>query len=201
MADEIKLIRKAEFARLCGVSRAAIASAEKTGAVISTNGRVDINHPANQRYLNGKSSFQQTDKRQSLNKKNAEKSGAEKKPIYRVDNIGALDARDKKEAIQNQILAVKLQKDKIDYYEKIKRSVPSAIMMRSFGRLGAVLDENMKAFDERHGEELYNMVKSGSSVLEFSSKLSELIDKTMKGIIRAVKKEVLAMESTQGETK
>lgn len=46
-----QVYKKAEFARLAGVSRAAVTQAVRTGYIIAEDGLVDITHPKNASYL------------------------------------------------------------------------------------------------------------------------------------------------------
>lgn len=48
---EKQIYKKAEFARLAGVSRAAVSQAVKAGFLISDDGMIDITHPKNAGYI------------------------------------------------------------------------------------------------------------------------------------------------------
>jgi hypothetical protein len=81
-----------------------------------------------------------------------------------------------------RLKSVKLARERMRYYEDIKRSIPYEIVERAYNVLGGILEEQFRAFAERNGEALIAIIKSGKPA-EFVTVLQREIDSGIKSVL------------------
>jgi hypothetical protein len=97
--------------------------------------------------------------------------------------------------LDNKIKAVKLSREKIDYFEQIRKSVPSTFVARAFAQIGAAIQTQFLQFDERVGEMLWSIAKSGTKE-EFQAALRTEVGDAMKAVIASTEKMIRSMKTT-----
>jgi hypothetical protein len=198
-------ITKAAFARLVGVSRAAITAAVKTNRLIAEpDGKIDPDSPSAQEYAE----FQRTATK-ATGAKGAgrpvangtadpvapsilQATAAGKMPIPQAENIAAQGKQ-----LVNRLNAVKLAQKKLEYLEQTKKVIPVDIVAMAIGRISAMLDENFRAFDERNSDELFDLARSADK-LAFAAALGKRIDESMKAALDGVRRDVKNLIRQEG---
>jgi hypothetical protein len=192
------------FAALAGVSRQAISRQVKAGNVIRTSEGIDPNHPVNLVYLQAHGKESRRSKPETLGQEAL--AEAKRGPRQPSKNTGktdedyadlADDAATGKD-LDNKLKAVKLQKDRLDYFLKTKQSIPASQVHRVLARIGAILEENFRTFADRNGEELYSIAQADAGLEKFCLKISAEIDKGIKSVIKTTTKEMEKMRRDEG---
>ncbi len=98
--------------------------------------------------------------------------------------------------LDNKIKAVKLSREKIDYFERIRKSIPAAVAARAFAVLGGAIQTQFMQFDERCGEMLWSGVKAGQTKEAFQAALRQEVDDAMRAVIETTEKMVRSMKTT-----
>lgn len=98
--------------------------------------------------------------------------------------------------LDNRIKAVKLSREKIQYFEEIRKSVPSTIVARAFAQVGAAIQTQFLQFDERTAEMLWALIKSGATKEEFQAALRTEVGDAMKAVIEATEKMIRSLKTT-----
>ncbi len=98
--------------------------------------------------------------------------------------------------LDNRIKAVKLSREKIQYFEEIRKSVPSSMVARALAHIGAAIQTQFMMFDERCGEVLFAAVKAGQTKEEFQAALRLEVDSSMKAVVEATQKMIDSMKTS-----
>lgn len=197
-------VNQTKFAKLAGVSGAAVSKAIKRGSVVLDREGIDTDNPINAKYLAGTGSTQQAAaRRPATTSKPAKEQGNRRgKPgagrRYR-SNEAAVGEAELKKSIEVEIKTVELQSKKLKYFESVGHIVPSEAAISAFSRLSSVLQENFQTLDERISDHLYSLVQDGGTVEEVAEVLRNEIDRSMKSTVATVAREVKDMRMAQTE--
>lgn len=197
-------ITKAAFARLVGVSRAAITTACKTNRLTAEpDGKIDPESPSALVYIDFQKKATKAAGSKGRGKPVAngagdpvstavlQKTAAGKMPIPDAENIAGQGKQ-----LDNRMKAVDLATKKLKYLEQIKSVIPVDIVAMAVGRISAMIDENFRAFDERNGDELFDMARN-SDRQAFAGVLAKRIDEAMKATLEGVTRDVENLVRTE----
>lgn len=206
------------FAKRVGVSKQAISLAVKEGRVVRTARGIDPSHPTNNHYvrlLNLSRGIPLPDEQNAENLDtpdphqepgegtNKNTAAAPRKPPgrsgsvqYRAPSSIPNELVTAGKNLDNQIKALKLSREKIRYFEEIRRSVPTTIMQRALATIGASVQTQFMMFDERNADALFDAIKAGATREEFRAQLRQLIGDAMRAVVDVTEKTVQAMKTT-----
>jgi hypothetical protein len=207
------------FAKLAGVSKQAISLAVKEGRVWRTARGIDPGHPTNKHYvqllnLNRSGTTSNIENVEVLDTPaddhdpGSEVHDNAPAPVprlpsrqrssqYRPPPQAPHDLIATGKELDNKIKALKLSREKIYYFEQIRKSVPTSIVLRAFAQIGASVQTQFMMFDERAGQALFALVKSGASQEEFSAELREEIGDAMRAVIEVTEKTIESLRTVQ----
>jgi hypothetical protein len=204
------------YARRLGLSRAAISKAVNQGRIYKTSQGIDPANPTNSYYeslinisRHGKPSNEnvQIEQTVEVNGKNAQVTNKntaiqDPKNTNRTNNVRGrpadpitLDLVIQGRELDNKLKALKLSKEKIEYFEKIRKSIPATVVARAFAQIGASVQTQFMMFDERSGESLFAEVKSGCTKEQFQARLRQEIGDAMRAVIETTEKMIETMKT------
>lgn len=206
------------YAKRLGVSPAAISYAVKEGRVNRTARGIDPDHPTNKHYehLLNLSRFGNSTSNVDVEIEQNEIGDPDGDQVEvpgrtlptstlqprqrtmqgRASHGISLTLLEQGKELDNKVKAVKLSREKIRYFEEIKKSIPASLVIRSLAMIGASLQTQFMMFDERAGESLYSLVQSGEPKEKFMAELRREINESMKAVLEVVQNSTTAMKTT-----
>ncbi len=153
------VLSRAEFAKLCGISKPAVTKAEKTGRVVVENGRIDTDHEVNALFMEKlrqrrviKAALKAQEEGRGAAGGAPEPSGAAPSPISVAGKKVQLDAEYRLE----QILTLRLKR-----LRAVGRLLDRTEVERSLARFNAELEIRLLDLPRRLLPRLAALVKSG----------------------------------------
>lgn len=176
---------KADWARICGVTAGAVSHAIKNKRIVLVadgirKGKVDENHPTNQRFREMATS--------------AEKGGRGR-PAYGTSGASQASDSDGREGGQSEssvartgkLLDAKLKSIKIRHAELVyarekKELIPAPWIARHFAEMASILEDQFRQFDARVSEEICDMAGASDPAMRAAvrKKIHDEVDISMR---------------------
>lgn len=202
-----EIVTRAEFARRMGMDRSAVTHAVRCKRIPSVDGNIDIDDPAVQAWMDLRSRQSPASggrRGRPVNGGNAPPVDVPESPppvapmAQDAPDAGAasgrpLDAASQGKQLDNRIKAVKLAERKLRYLEQTKTVIPVEHVSRTLSRLSSVLDENLRAFHDRHGHELHEAARR-DEVQPWSALLASRLDTSVRVVLSTIDRELDAMK-------
>ncbi len=176
-----------DIARSAHVPAAAIKKAFKNGRLhAGHDGRINPANPMNASYIKKHSRHEHslaTKTRDHVEIKKANGASESFAEAERREKVASANFKEKRAA-----------RERMRYYEDIKRSIPYEIVERSFNALGGILEEQFRMFAERNGETYYSAFKAGESVHDFRARLQADIDAGIKNVLAQTERSISGLQ-------
>jgi len=214
----MNVISRAEFARRIGVNRSAVTHAVRCRRLPSVDGNIDLDDPDVQRFAAARSGMAKAagggrgrpvvgGAAPAVPEPELTSEEPAAPPFARAASTAyipmsapaAVDVAGQGRQLDNRLKAVKLASKKLEYLAKTRAVVPVEVVSRTLGQISSLLDENLRSFDERHGDELFETVVGGGDRRAFAETLSKRIDEAMRVVMTSIDRFVRDMRE-QGES-
>lgn len=210
----MRVVSRAEFARQIGVDRSAVTHAVRCRRLPSVEGNIDLDDPEVQRFSSSRSGMAKAagggrgrpvvggaappvpEPELTSEEPSAPSTARSSSTFVPMAAPSAVDVAGQGRQLDNRLKAIKLASKKLEYLEQTRSVVPVEIMSRTLGQISSLLDENFRAFDERNGDELYELARTQDDRRAFAEMLSRRIDESMRVVLTSLERFVRDMRAS-----
>jgi len=178
---------KASIARKLGLDNSAITYAvRRCDLVLNEDGRINPDDERNQAYF-----------RKHKTAIKASGVGGRGKPIVTEDPDEIVgNSVEQGRLLDNQLKKVKIQRERVAYFETIRRVYPREVVARTLSLIRSLIDENFKGFDDRYGFEIWETARELEH-REFCLFLYQKIDESMRAVFAGLDRELERIKSAK----
>lgn len=192
------LYNQSDWARVCGVTRAAVGAAIRAGRLEIAGGRIDSEHPWSQAYLERQKNSVKTHRPGRKGKGGgAPVQGGNAPPLPPgIHDTGVVDADNIHEQGKKYDVRIKRWKERQIANKTLRdegQLIPLPMVARAFSILNAALEESFRSFPLRSGDLLFDLAAAGSKI-EFLERLQTEIDNSMYGVKASTQRAIEKME-------